>query len=536
MLAASNHTASNERLTTSAGGHTVFSVPRILVSRDRRPARTKSGRGRLTLPLTLKFSLLITGLVVLTVALVSVFLLRQQQHALTTEMTKRGRTIAENLAAGAKASLVTNDHLSLNVLVKDAMQDPDVAYIVIADQDGKVQAHSDVSLMGNAVERPPGLPALGNQIAISTYDSQAHGRIIDVAVPLAFSQVPVGALYLGFSQQSMDATLTRTRNQTILIAALMVLLGVLGALALARVFSRPIFLLVDGTRAIAAGNFDIALPVRSRDEVGILTESFNQMALSLSEKARIEEERRQFESASRHKSEFLANMSHELRTPLNAIIGFSEVLLERMFGDLNEKQEEYLRDILASGRHLLSLINDILDLSKIEAGRMELELAAFPLPTTLENARTLVRERAARHGITLELMVDPDVGDIVADERKLKQVLLNLLSNAVKFTPAGGRIDLGAALRDDVVEISVSDTGVGIAKEDQEAVFEEFRQVGTDYTRKHEGTGLGLTLTKKLVELHGGRIRLDSEVGRGSVFTFALPLRPRVAVPEASSA
>jgi signal transduction histidine kinase len=243
----------------------------------------------------------------------------------------------------------------------------------------------------------------------------------------------------------------------------------------------------------------------------------------------IEDKSRQLEAASRHKSEFLANMSHELRTPLNAVIGFSEVLAEQMFGELNAKQLEYVRDVLSSGQHLLSLINDILDLSKVEAGRLELEFAPFDLPATMDSTLTLVRERASRHGITVDLVVDERLGDVVGDERKIRQVLLNLLSNAVKFTPDGGRIELRAVPADDSVEISVSDTGIGIAPEDQEAIFEEFRQVGTDSARKREGTGLGLALAKRLVELHGGRIWVKSEIGKGSTFTFALPVRPWLA-------
>ena len=238
----------------------------------------------------------------------------------------------------------------------------------------------------------------------------------------------------------------------------------------------------------------------------------------------IEDKSRQLEAASRHKSEFLANMSHELRTPLNAIIGFSEVLGERMFGELNQKQDEYLKDIHASGQHLLSLINDILDLSKVEAGRMELELTEFNLPATLDNALTLVRERAGRHGIALHLTVDDRVEHVQADERKIKQVILNLLSNAIKFTSEGGRIEVRAVPIDYVVEVSVSDTGVGIAPEDQEAIFEEFRQVGTA-AKKVEGTGLGLTLSRKFIELHGGRIWVESQMGAGSTFTFTIPVR-----------
>jgi GAF domain-containing protein len=233
---------------------------------------------------------------------------------------------------------------------------------------------------------------------------------------------------------------------------------------------------------------------------------------------------RELEAANRHKSEFLANVSHELRTPLNAIIGFSEVLLERLFGELNDKQNEYVDDILSSGRHLLSLINDILDLSKIEAGRMELEVTTFHLPDAIENALLLIRERASRHGIKLDRLVDDRIGDFTGDERKVKQVLVNLLSNAVKFTPEGGQIKVEATEGDSAVIVSVADTGIGIAKDDQEAIFEEFRQASGNYAQKREGTGLGLTLTRKFVELHGGKIWVESEVGKGSRFTFTLPI------------
>jgi signal transduction histidine kinase len=263
------------------------------------------------------------------------------------------------------------------------------------------------------------------------------------------------------------------------------------------------------------------------DVIGLLRTFAAQSALAI-QNARlfqeIEEKSRQLEIADRHKSEFLASMSHELRTPLNAVIGFSEVLLDRMFGELNPKQDEYLQDIATSGRHLLSLINDILDLAKIEAGRMELEVTDFHLPQAIDNAITLIRERAARRAITLGVEIDPRLGEIKGDERKVKQVLVNLLSNAIKFTPEGGRVGVQAGLADGVVEISVTDTGVGIAPEDHEAVFEEFRQVGSDYAKKHEGTGLGLTLSRRFVELHGGKIWVKSQLNQGATFTFTLPV------------
>ena len=317
----------------------------------------------------------------------------------------------------------------------------------------------------------------------------------------------------------------RSRLLVIAIAIGSLLLAVGLGYSLSLSLIAPVRKMGERFDEIAAGNFSRRVEVPNRDELGALAANLNRMSDELGRLYR------QLEAANRHKSEFLANMSHELRTPLNAIIGFSEVLGERYFGELTEKQDEYVKDIHGSGKHLLSLINDILDLSKIEAGRMELELSEFHLPAVLEIAITLVRERATRHGISLALDVDRGLGTIRADERKLKQIMLNLLSNAVKFTPDAGAIRIAARRNGSVIELSVADTGAGIAPEDQALVFEEFRQVGRDGARKAEGTGLGLALAKKFVELHGGTIRVESALGRGSTFTIALP-----ALPPSSSA
>jgi CheY-like chemotaxis protein len=225
---------------------------------------------------------------------------------------------------------------------------------------------------------------------------------------------------------------------------------------------------------------------------------------------------RALEIASGHKSEFLASMSHELRTPLNAVIGFSDVLLERMFGELNERQEEYVRDIRDSGRHLLELINEILDLSKVEAGRMELDPAQLSLPELLEQGLALIRERAARQHLTVTLAVAPEVGDVWADEVKLKQVVVNLLTNAVKFTPVGGSVDVDARVLGEEAIVSVRDTGVGIAPEHIDRIFEPFERLET--MRGQPGVGLGLTITRLLVDIMGGQLTVDSAPGRGSSF------------------
>lgn len=237
------------------------------------------------------------------------------------------------------------------------------------------------------------------------------------------------------------------------------------------------------------------------------------------------------EAANNAKSEFLASMSHELRTPLNAIIGFSEILGDKTFGDLNARQEKYVNNVLTSGRHLLQLINDILDLSKVEAGRMDLEVAPFNVATAIYDVTTIVKSLAAKKSLELTVSVEDDVPTLTADTAKFKQILYNLLSNAIKFTPDNGevRISVRRAALDDgqpAVRVAVSDTGIGIKPRDQARVFGKFEQIDSTYARQQKGTGLGLALTRQFVEMHGGRIWVESDdiPGRGSTFIFELPL------------
>jgi signal transduction histidine kinase len=307
------------------------------------------------------------------------------------------------------------------------------------------------------------------------------------------------------------------------VAAGAVVLAVMLGFVLSWSLIGPIRRVNIGLAGIASGDFSGRVDVVNRDELGTLAANVNRMNDQL---ARLYKE---LETASRHKSEFLANMSHELRTPLNAIIGFSEVLRERHFGEVNDKQAEYLTDIYTSGLHLLSLINDILDLSKIEAGRMELQISDIAPAELLEKSVALMRERATRQGINLVLQVAPAIGVIQADERRLKQVMFNLLTNAVKFTPRGGRVDVTARASNDDMVVSVSDDGAGIALEDHARIFEEFEQAGGSAAQ--EGTGLGLPLSRRIVELHGGELSVESEIGKGSTFTFRLP-RTHVAVDQ----
>ena len=284
------------------------------------------------------------------------------------------------------------------------------------------------------------------------------------------------------------------------------------------------FTFPDGTR----GWFELSIqPVHE----GIFILSNDITGRKTSEQAEIA--RLAAETANKAKSDFLANMSHELRTPLNSVIGFSEVLHDELFGTLNDRQKEYIGDILNSGRHLLNLINDILDLSKVEAGKLELELSTFPLKDALNAAFSMFKEKAMKHNLKLNLEIEPDAyNEIEADESKLKQILFNLLGNAVKFTPDGGSVSVKARRIQNsesriqekgCIEIAVTDTGIGIKPEDIPKLFTEFTQLESAYTKEYAGTGLGLALTKKLVELHGGKIWVESEFGKGSRFVFVIP-------------
>jgi signal transduction histidine kinase len=366
---------------------------------------------------------------------------------------------------------------------------------------------------------------------ITAIDNQAGGDasaslqlVQNEAAPLATDLKKLADTLVADAQAATDRLIDLDRSslaasQSLFIAFALgsIVLALLLGYVLSWSIVGPIRRMQARLAAIASGDFSGHVEVSNRDELGALAANLNRMNDELG---------RMYEAvatASRHKSEFLANMSHELRTPLNAIIGFSQVLKEQMFGELNAAQAEYVDDVLSSGEHLLNLINDILDLAKVEAGRMELQPTTFALPGLLDNAMSMVRERATRQGVSLTTETDPSVGLMEGDERKVKQILFNLLSNAVKFTPGGGRVTLAATADDGQIEISVRDTGVGISAEDQVRIFEEFTQVGPGATQ--EGTGLGLALTRRLVELHHGRLSVASEPGAGSTFTVWLPLR-----------
>jgi len=293
--------------------------------------------------------------------------------------------------------------------------------------------------------------------------------------------------------------------------------------------AEPIFDLRRGAKEIAQGNLNHRVTIKTNDEIEDLANDFNRMVGQLqTSKQNTDKINKELEEANRLKSEFLANMSHELRTPLNSIIGFAEILRDHLFGDMNDRQDKYVKNIHSSGQHLLQLINDILDLSKIEAGRLELSLQPFPIEKSLNDILNIVKPLADKKSIVVSLAIDEALRTISADEAKFKQIMYNLLSNAIKFTDEEGHVSIEAMTVRGDVQITVSDTGIGIHQRDFERVFGQFQQLDGSESRKHEGTGLGLALTKRLVELHGGSIWVDSDFGEGSSFTFRIPVAPEL--------
>jgi len=349
-----------------------------------------------------------------------------------------------------------------------------------------------------------------------------------------------GVIRLAVSTEPLRA---RIVEHLLVIAGLSVFLvaaALVAALRFERVISDPILALARATREISERHdYSLRVTKASDDEIGELSEGFNDMLAQIEKRQR---ERDEADQRTREKSQFLANMSHELRTPLNAIIGFSDILRTRLAGRLSEKEQRFVDNIHSSGEHLLGLVNDILDLSKIEAGRMEMNPERFSIDMAIDGVTSLMRGVSTRRSIALDVVVDPDLPPLVADAVKVKQVLYNLLSNAVKFSPEGSMVSIRAVfmpaaaspLREDSIAVSIIDHGIGIEPANHSIVFREFQQVDAGASRQFEGTGLGLALVRKFVDMHQGRVELESNLGQGSKFTVILPVAFRGAPAQRS--
>lgn len=333
-------------------------------------------------------------------------------------------------------------------------------------------------------------------------------------------------------EESYTPIYAMVKRMVLIFIFLIVILSAMGFWAARRIVE-PIHILQRGAEIIGEGNLNYRINIKTDDEIEDLADKFNQMVEKINKSyseleqriaertAGLKKNYEDMEAVNRLKSEFLASVSHELRTPLNSILGFSELLCDKTFGDLNEKQLKYTGYIHKSGQHLLALINDILDLSKIEAGRMEVRPEKFSVHDVIKEIHSIITPLAVKKKINMELNIDNSVSTITADERMFRQIIYNLVSNAVKFTNEGGYVNIKAVSNDYSLQVSVIDTGIGIKKEDMNSLFKEFKQIRTG---GREGTGLGLVLVKRYLEMQGGAIRVESEFGKGSDFSFRLPV------------
>jgi signal transduction histidine kinase/DNA-binding response OmpR family regulator len=495
---------------------------------------------------------------------------RESKDLISEEMKGGARSFARMLATTSTNAILSRDISSLHEYVDKTGKERNVSYAIIQDADGTVLAGTggsfDGLILSDEVSKRAG--------SSSTELLQVAGNVFDVAVPISLEGKRIGVARVGVSTGEMNQKISESRMNGLKMTLLAILVGAVVAVFVALRVTRGLSSLAGAAGEMTGGDLNTRAHVDSYREVNELAYAFNHMADAIQEREEelqqtieeldnaheelqsaneelqhnyeeIEHTNEELQStteelqtaneelswanekvmeADRLKSEFLANMSHELRTPLNSVIALSDILLARMDGDLTGEQEKQIRIIQKSGKHLLDLINDILDLSKIEAGKMEVHVGGFRIEDVVWDVGSTVTPLASEKGLNIGFTKDEAVPVIWSDRNKVKQILLNLVSNAVKFTPRGGSITIDATHRDGSLEIKVIDTGIGIGRENLEKIFDEFRQVDGSYTREYGGTGLGLAITRRLVRLLGGDIGVESEAGKGSVFTVNIPI------------
>lgn len=506
----------------------------------------------------------------------------QISTSLREEWVRKTQAMSSTIAELLIQPVHTLDLFAINKIAESIERQDCVRYIFILDNADRVLGDGapETDRLGHLMTGYPHTVSASIQI----WKDKSAGNVLEVVTPIRLGDQAVGRVVVGFPTAEIETVTSNlyqelaifshdhshhTVMEILISGSVIALIGILFAFFVVRRMTRPIRMLADETRKIRKGNFDVRIEPGGRDELGQLIQSFLRMAeeIRTREDALIrsnvilKEKKAAAEAANQAKSAFLANMSHELRTPLNHIIGFTELVVDDDDHPVAGHQAEFLGDVLVSGRHLLSLINDILDLSKIEAGGMELDRSDVNPRLLIESSVAMVAEKARRNSICIETRCDGIPETVAADERKIKQVMINLLANAVKFTPEQGVITVTArtiacrvrsgkrrddptglqviqapdttlspCIGDDFVPkpclaVSVSDTGIGIHPDDQSRIFEPFCQADNSSSRRFQGTGLGLTLSRQLIELHGGRLWVESDgEGYGSTFSFMIPI------------
>lgn len=542
------------------------------------------------LGLRFKITAYISFVVISTAVVLGWFLVRRSVQETAEHLKDKGAVLVRNVASASEYGVLTGDETIFANIISGLVKEKDVAYCIIYDSDGKPRANTPY-LPGNIDGISPAAAyevakkALQAERLLIQYftKDEMETPVYDISAPIMKRKTPslsaeevilglgvqptseekIGVARIGISLEAMNHEIREAKRTIMEVTAMVVLLAIGATFLLVRLIVEPVQQLVAATERVASGDLDKEVRIKTNDEIGGLGLSFNKMIGDLKRyrteireysrtlENRVEERtkallmtneelqktNRQLEAVSKLKSEFLMNMSHELRTPLNAIIGFSEILQDQSFGQLNEKQVRYANNIVVSGKHLLHLINEILDLAKVESGKTELQLETFLVSGFMAEIASFARGLGLKKDISIRQRLSPKLLTVTADRKKLKQIFYNLVGNAIKFTPNNGWIEISSDVVGDFdtsggdgvvlrgyAEFCVKDNGIGISRADQERIFHEFQQADGSQSRQYEGTGLGLALTKKLVEMHGGSIWVESEKDQGSTFYLTLPI------------
>ncbi|MHB8859803.1 MAG: response regulator [Thermoleophilia bacterium] len=501
-----------------------------------------------------KIPLYVIAVMLLVGGLGALALLTSQRSTSTHMFEDTSSTLTDTILNGLEQDMLRGDRGHIQTTIDNLNRHENVRSIDILTADGHIWASSNRETVGLLADANSESLLNSNRSQVFYGDSN-QDHMTDVAViPVkdeclschgqtatpANLQGNLGAIRVDISTVSLQESLDRSRQILLIIAGLTFILvaGTL-VLLLRRTTLVPLKQLTKASARISRADYSARVPVDNlQNELGSVSEAFNEMAATIEEHTgQLENANRELQQASRMKSEFLANMSHELRTPLNVIIGFSEVLRDTPSDKIGDSDRaEFCDNIVSSGHHLLELINDVLDLAKVEAGQMQIFPEEFYVGKVLNEIVSAMSPLARKKDIKLDVELSEHLTVVLADIAKFKQILYNLIGNALKFTPHGGTVHISASVMGKMARFAVADNGIGIAQADQRRIFSEFQQVDGSSSRQFEGTGLGLALTKKFVEMQKGEIWVDSEIGMGSTFYFTLPIPAESVLPNAAPA